>query len=79
MNATAGVLDVAKKKGGTFPKGQGTLIRVSDELADALREVAGLELTSIAKFGDVHLLPIVRRYYREAIIKKARRMEGGSP
>jgi hypothetical protein len=73
----AGVLDVAKKKSGVVPKRHGTLIRVSDEFADALRDVTGFEKTSVAEFADSYLLPIVRKRYRDGVIKKARGLEEG--
>jgi hypothetical protein len=68
--------DVAKKKA-EKPKKYGTLIRVSDEFAEALRDVVGFEKTSMAEFADAHLLPMVRKRYRDAVIREARRMEGG--
>jgi hypothetical protein len=78
MGAQAGVLDVAKKKAGAVPKKYGTLIRVSDEFAAALRDVVGFEKTSVAEFADAHLLSVVRKRYRDAILREARRMEGGA-
>jgi hypothetical protein len=77
MAAPAGVIDMAKKKGGASPKRYGTLVRVSDEFAAALRDACGFEKASVAEFADAHLLPVVRKRYREAVLKEARRMEGG--
>jgi hypothetical protein len=77
MNAVAESGKVAKKKSGAAPKKYGTLIRVSDEFADALRDVVGFEKTSIADYADSHLLPLVRKRYRDAVVKAARRLEGG--
>jgi hypothetical protein len=65
---------VAKKK---TPKRYGTLIRVSDKFADALRDASSFEKISMAEFADLVLLPVVEKRYRDAVIKEARRMEGG--
>lgn len=77
MTDTAiGVDGVAKKKSDEKPKRYGTLIRVSDELAAALREATGLEGVSTAEYGDLHILPMVQKRYKEIILKKAKKMEG---
>jgi hypothetical protein len=75
-----GVQGVAKKKLDTptgKPKRYGTMIRVSDEFAEALRLATGFEQTSVAEFADAHLLPIVKKRYRDAVMKEAKRIEGG--
>jgi hypothetical protein len=77
MGAVAGVEDVAKKKSGATSRRYGTLVRVSDGFAEALRDVTRFEKTSVAEFADAHLLPVVRKRYREAVLKEARRVEGG--
>jgi hypothetical protein len=77
MNATAEHSGVAKKKTGETPKRYGTLIRVSDEFAEALKVATGFEMTSVAEYADAVLLPIVRKRHREAVIREAKRMEGG--
>jgi hypothetical protein len=77
MSALAGVAYVGKKKTGAAPRRYGTLIRVSDEFAEALREATGIEKTTAAEFADTHLLPIVRQRYRDAVLREARRLEGG--
>jgi hypothetical protein len=70
---------VAKKQGGTKePKRYGTLIRVSDAFADALRNASSFEKMSMAEFSDSVLLPIVQKRYRDAVIREAKRMEGGA-
>jgi hypothetical protein len=56
----------------------GTVIRVSDEFGQALRDVTRFEKISVSEFADTHLLPIVRNRYRDAVLKEAKRMEGGS-
>jgi hypothetical protein len=77
MSSVAEPKKVAKKKSGPAPKRYGTLIRVSDEFAEALRDVVGFEKSSISEFADAHLLPMVRKRYRDAVLKAAKRMEGG--
>jgi hypothetical protein len=67
---------VAKKKTDSGAKRYGTLIRVSDKFADALRDAASFEKLSIAEFADAHLLAPVEKRYKEAVIKEARRIEG---
>ena len=74
MPATMGTIDVDEKP--KTPKRYGTLIRVSDEFAAAIREVTSLEMISTAEFADTHLLPVVRKRYREVILKKAKGIEG---
>lgn len=54
----------------------GTLVRVSEGFAEALRDATRFEKTSVAEFADAHLLPVVRKRYREAVLKEARRVEG---
>ena len=76
MSAIAEARDVAKKKTGTTSKRYGTLIRVSDAFAEALSDATKFEKTSVAEFADAHLLPIVRKRYRESVLKKARQLEG---
>ncbi len=62
--------DVAKQ-----PKSHGTMVRVSFELAEALRRIAGLETQSIMEWSDKNLLSIVLKKYDEAILKKAKEIE----
>jgi hypothetical protein len=77
MSVVAEIRDVAKKKTAGSPKRYGTLIRVSDEFAAALRDVTGFEKTTVAEFADAVLLPVVRKRYRDDVIREAKRMEGG--
>jgi hypothetical protein len=69
---------VGKKK--STAKGEvrryGTLIRVSDEFAEALKKAAQFELASMAEFANAVLLPIVEKRYRDAVLREAKRMEG---
>ena len=76
MNAVAEIKDVAGKKPKSAAKRYGTLIRVSDEFAAALRDVTGFEKTTVAEFADAHLLPVVRKRYRDAVLSAAKRIEG---
>lgn len=76
MAVVAEVRAVAKKKSGGTPKRYGTLVRVSDEFAKALSDATKFEGSSVAEFADAHLLPVVRKWYRDAVLKEARRMEG---
>jgi hypothetical protein len=71
-------MPVAKKKASEKdqPKRYGTLIRVSDEFAEALRRAASFEKISMAEFATAYLLPVVEKRYRDAVLKEARRMEG---
>ena len=77
MSAVVEMRRVAKKKGGAPQKKYGTLMRVSDEFAAAMRDVTAFERTSAAEFADAHLLPILRKRYRAAVLREAKRMEGG--
>lgn len=83
MAATSELLAMPKKKSAPTSKRRGTLIRVSNELADALGDVTGLERTNIADWADTHLLPIVRKRYSDVVIKvadrikEAKRLKGG--
>ena len=72
MSVTAEIQDVAKKQ----PKRYGTLIRVSDQFAEALKDVTGFEKITVAEFCDTHLLPVVRKRYHNGVIKKAKKLEG---
>jgi hypothetical protein len=77
---TIGNTVVAKKKS-TEPepsKRYGTLIRVSDEFADALRQAAAFEGLSQGEFATRHLLAVVEKHYRDAVLKEAKRIGGDS-
>jgi hypothetical protein len=75
MAAIAEGMRVAKKKGEKAPKRYGTLIRVSDAFAKALRDATRMEGVSAAEFADTHLLPIVQKRYRDAVLKRAKALE----
>jgi T5orf172 domain len=55
----------------------GSLIRVSAEFAEALADAARIEKMSAGEFADAHLLAVVRKRYREVLVKEAKRVEGG--
>ena len=76
MAATTAGGTVAKKKASTpaDPKRYGTLVRVSDAFADALRKTSALQGVSMADFADTHLLAVAQRIYREALAKESKRM-----
>ena len=69
---------VAKKKqpSESPAKRYGTLIRVSDQLAEALRRVTHFEGKSVAEFADEHFLPIAEKYYQAAVLAEAKRIGG---
>jgi hypothetical protein len=70
---------VAKKKPvveGGGPKQYGTLIRVSDEFAEAIRQASSFDAVSMREFADLHLLPAVRKHYRDAVLREAKRIGG---
>jgi hypothetical protein len=54
----------------------GTLIRVSDAIAEALANVTEFEKVSVTEFADAHLLPLVRERHRESVLAEAWRIEG---
>ena len=68
---------VAKKKSeSTDAKRYGTLIRVSDRFAEAIRGGAQMERVSMAEYCDSHFLATAEKRHKEAVLKEARRMEG---
>src|SRR4051794_36867330 len=74
MTTAIGGGAVAKKKASESegqPKRYGTLIRVSDTFADALKKAASFEKISMAEFADLVLLPVTENRYRDAVIKEA--------
>jgi len=73
MAAMAGTT-MAKKKTAEKPKQYGTLIRVSDEFAGAIGEASSFEKMSMRDFADAHLLPVVRKRYRDSVLKEAKKL-----
>ena len=71
---------VAKKKNASKdePKQYGTLIRVSEEFAEAIRQASSFEGISQREFADHHLLPVVQKRYRDAVLKEAKRIGGST-
>jgi hypothetical protein len=77
--AAIGARDVVKKKKAgepAVPKRYGTLIRVSDRFAKAIKEASSFDQSSIAEYIDAHLLPIVEKKFADAVVKRAKRIEG---
>lgn len=70
---------VAKKssKPAVQPKRYGTLIRVSDDFAEAIKEAAGFRGQSISEFADAELLERIRKVYSDDVIAKAKKLQGG--
>lgn len=60
------------------PKVETTLIRVSKTFADTIRDAAGFEKSTVAEFADANLMPVVKKRYDDAILKAAKKIEGGS-
>jgi Meiotically up-regulated gene 113 len=56
----------------------GTLVRVSDAFADALRKASALQSVSMADFADANLLAVVQKLYRDTLARESKRM-GGDP
>jgi len=57
-------------------KQYGTLIRVSDEFAAAIKQASSFEGISMRDFADAQLLPVVLKRYREGVLKEAKRFGG---
>lgn len=68
---------VAKKRPGGKGKRDSTMVRVSVRFAEALLQAASFEGGSMAEFADAHLLPVVQKRYRDAVIREAKRLESG--
>jgi hypothetical protein len=47
---------------------------MSDEFAEALRKAASFDDLSMAEYATKHLLTVVEKRYRDAVLKEARRM-----
>jgi hypothetical protein len=62
---------VSKKKSqeASEPKRYGTLIRVSDDFAQKIRDAAHFERVSIADFADTFLLAILDKKYTEVMLR----------
>lgn len=48
------------------------VIRVSDGFAEAIGRAASFEKISVAEFATRHLLPVVEKRYRDAVLKEAK-------
>ena len=69
MKTAMRIRDVSAKK--NEPKRYGTMIRVSHEFAETLRDVTWLERISIAESANAYLLPVVRKRYRDGLPSKS--------
>jgi hypothetical protein len=80
MTATLADETMAKKKAAASagPKRYGTLVRVSDDFADALRKASALQGVSMADFADANLLAVVQKLYVDTLARESKRM-GGKP
>lgn len=67
------------KKKSDQPKDQakryGTLIRVSDRFADALRRITQIEGVSMADYIDAQYLASTEQAYEAAVVAEAKRIE----
>jgi len=63
------------------PKGEAkpdtTLMRVNVSFNEAVLIAASFERTTVSEFTAKHMLPVVNKHYRDAVMREARRMEGG--
>ena len=78
MSATLSGEPVAKKKASSkddMKKG-GTMIRVTDDVAEALRKVCALENMTAAEFSETYYLPVIQKRYRELIAAESKRIGG---
>jgi hypothetical protein len=50
------------------------LMRVSTEFADTVQALAGMEKVSAAEFMDAEFLALIKKRYKDAILKEARRL-----
>ena len=66
--------DMAKKENDPAARKYANLVRVSAEFAEALNDAAHMEKMSAGEFADAHLLPAVRKRYRETVLKEAKRV-----
>jgi hypothetical protein len=57
-------------------KRYGTLIRVTDDFAELMREASSFEKMSVAEYANTYLMPVVQKRHKEAVVSKAKKMEG---
>jgi hypothetical protein len=58
------------------PKKGGTMIRVTEEVAEALRKVCALKNMTAAEFSEAYYLPVIEQCYRELIAAESKRISG---
>jgi hypothetical protein len=76
MNTVPENREMAKKETDATARKYANLVRVSAEFAEALNDAARMEKMSAGEFADTHLLPTVRKRYRETVLKEAKRVGG---
>lgn len=78
MTPLLGTPAVAKKKTSapkSAPKRYGTLIRVTDEFAEVIKEAASIEKMSVAEFAQTHLIEVARTRYKAAVRRLAKKVD----
>ncbi len=75
MLTTGGTVARKKQAPKVEKKGE-TQIRVSAEVADALRKVCALENLSAAEFADRYYMPIIQERYKLLIVAENKRIGG---
>jgi hypothetical protein len=76
MSTVTGTQTVARKsKNPSSPKRYGSLIRVTDEFAEAIRDASSLEKMSIAEFAQTYLTRTVRDHYKKTIKRLAKKVD----
>lgn len=80
MPATTEAPHVAKKKAPAAPepaRRYGSLIRVSDEFAEAINDAASIRKQSVRDLADELLLGLVRKAYTDKILEAAEQIQKG--
>lgn len=57
-------------------KRYGTLIRVTVESAETIKEAASFEQISVAEFVTLYLLPVAQKRFKDSVLARAKKMEG---
>ena len=77
-SATRGQIVGRKKSQEDKPRRYGTQIRVSNAFADLIVKAANTEGLSVADYIDKHVMGLIEKRYKEAILKEAKRLGGES-
>ena len=78
MPATTEAPVVSKKKtpaASDAPRRYGTLIRVSDEFAEAITDAASIRKVSVRDLADDLLLDIVKKAFADKILERAEEIQ----